>query len=104
MTRYRADDVVARIARLGRLYDRLLSLTAGERAYRAAGDQKIASALAAERVDILDDLSSNDRDEMLLIAIGRHAPSLCVNCVSDHPPAAACRAAAPVGAEVPGVV
>lgn len=75
-------SLAERVARLGRVYDRLLALTAGERAHRAAGKTRTASDLGAVRVDVLDALSSAERDEMLLIAIGRAAPGLrlCQDC------------------------
>lgn len=71
-----------RVKRLGGVLDRLLALTGGERAHRAAGQARRARDLAAVRVDVLDTLSRTDRDEMLLIAMDRAAPALrsCPTC------------------------
>lgn len=86
------SSLEARTARLGTVYDRLLLLTAAERAYRKGGDQRTAGALAAERVDVLDELTSGERDEMLLIVIGRNAPQLhlCNTCRTEVTSAERC--------------
>lgn len=98
------SSVKARIARLGTVYDRLLNLTGGERAYRAAGDQATATALAAERLDILTELTRGEAEEILLVAIGRAAPALrlcgvCRRKVADTETCQACQDVAGVDAD-----
>jgi hypothetical protein len=75
-------SLAERVARLGEVLDGLLRLTGGERAYRDGGLPGMARRRAAQRIDALDALTGQERDELLLIAIARAAPRLhlCKGC------------------------
>ena len=75
-----------RAAELGVILTRLASLAGAIPAYRQPGQHETANLLHEEFVVLLDDLSDDQRAELLLLAIGRLAPRmiLCDLCRRAH--------------------
>jgi hypothetical protein len=71
---------------LGVILTRLAAIGAAQRIYQEAGRDEIAETLRDEFVSLLDGMSDAERADLLVLAIGRCAPTIamCQRCGHAH--------------------